>query len=80
MAEIDRGDIQKSIDQFIFIDFGTGNLDDTIYLIEKLKHTQKGDYTHRILWASDAPVGEFNQIPDLYKNNLENFKEKIQTI
>ena len=61
-----------------WIDFGTGNLDDTIYLIEKLKHTQKGDYTHRILWASDAPVGEFNQIPDLYKNNLENFKEKIQ--
>lgn len=60
-----------------WIDFGTGKLDDTICLIERLKNTKKGDFTNRIMWASDAPVGEFNQIPDLYKNNLENFKEVV---
>lgn len=60
-----------------WIDFGTGNLEDTILLIERLKNTKKGDYTNRILWASDAPVGEFNQQKDLYKHNLENFKQKI---
>lgn len=60
-----------------WIDFGTGNLEDTILLIERLKNTRKGDYTNRIFWASDAPVGEFNQQKDLYKNRLEDFKQKI---
>ncbi len=32
-------------------------LDDTLYFIERLKNTSKGDYTNRIMWASDAPVG-----------------------
>ena len=46
-------------------------------LIEALKNTKKGDFTHRIMWASDAPVGEFNQDKVLYKNNLEKFKTKV---
>ena len=61
-----------------WIDFGTGNLEDTIMLIERLKNTKKGDYTHRIMWASDAPVGEFNQQKDLYAKNLNIFKVKIR--
>ncbi len=60
-----------------WIDFGTGNLEDTIMLIERLRNTSKGDFTHRIMWASDAPVGEFNQQNDLYVKNLETFKSKI---
>ena len=60
-----------------WIDFGNENLEDTILLVEKLKNTSKGDFTHRIMWASDAPVGEFNQMPDLYAKNLNLFKIKI---
>ena len=62
-----------------WIDFGTGNLEDVIILIEKLKTTSKGDYTNRILWASDVPVGEFNQSNELYRKNLDNFKVKIES-
>ncbi len=60
-----------------WMDFGTGNHEDTITLIEKLKNTSKGDYTNRILWASDAPIGEFNQTPELYAKNLNTFYVKI---
>ena len=31
--------------------------EDTLMLIEALKNTKKGDFTHRILWATDCPVG-----------------------
>ena len=64
-----------------WIDFAFENLnetyEDTLLLIEALKNTKKGDFTHRILWASDCPVGKFNQSRDSYKNNLEVFKEKF---
>lgn len=60
-----------------WMDFGTGNQEDTIKLIERLKNTSKGDFTRRIMWASDAPVGEFNQKSDLYAKNLNIFKSKI---
>lgn len=62
-----------------WIDFGTGNLEDVILLIKKLKNTPKGDYTNRILWASDAPVGDFNQSNALYRKNLDNFRVKISS-
>lgn len=62
-----------------WIDFGTGNMEDVIMLIEALKNTSKGDYTSRILWASDAPVGEFNKTNELYRKNLDNFKVKISS-
>ena len=60
-----------------WIDFGTGDMTDVIMLIEALKNTSKGDYTNRILWATDAPVGEFNRTNELYRKNLDNFKVKI---
>ena len=60
-----------------WMDFGTGNMEDVILLIETLKNTSKGDYTSRILWATDAPVGEFNQSNELYKKNLDNFRVKM---
>ena len=62
-----------------WMDFGTGNMDDVIMLIRALKDTSKGDYTNRILWASDAPIGEFNQTNELYRKNLDNFKVKISS-
>ena len=46
-------------------------------LISALKNTSKGDFTHRILWATDAMVGKFNQSNEAYKRNLQIFKEKI---
>lgn len=60
-----------------WIDFGTGDLEDVFLLIEKLKTTSKGDFSHRILWASDAFVGDFNQTNELYRKNLDNFKVKL---
>lgn len=64
-----------------WIDFAFEKLnetyEDTLLLIEKLKNTSKGDYTSRILWASDCPVGEFNHSQNSYSKNLELFKFRI---
>lgn len=51
--------------------------EDTLMLIESLKNTPKGDFTHRILWASDCPVGKFNQTKESYARNLQIFKERV---
>ena len=64
-----------------WIDFGFEKLnesyEDTIMLIDALKNTSKGDFTHRILWATDCPVGAFNQTKESYHKNLEFFKQRI---
>ena len=64
-----------------WIDFAFEKLnetyEDTIMLIDALKNTPKGDFTHRILWASDCPVGKFNQTKESYKNHLETFKKIV---
>ena len=52
-------------------------MEDTLMLIGALKNTSKGDYTHRILWASDAPVGKFNKQKGSYTRNLEVFKKRV---
>ena len=64
-----------------WIDFAFEELnetyEDTIMLINALKNTTKGDFTHKILWASDCPVGKFNQSKESYQKNLEIFKQRI---
>ena len=64
-----------------WIDFAYEKLDetyeDTLMLIDALKNTSKGDYTHRILWASDCPVGAFNQTKESYSYNLKIFKKRV---
>ena len=64
-----------------WIDFAFERLnetcEDTIMLIDALKNTSKGDFTHRILWATDCPVGEFNHTKESYSQNLEIFKQRI---
>jgi predicted TIM-barrel fold metal-dependent hydrolase len=64
-----------------WIDFAFEKLnesyEDTLMLIEALKNTSKGDYTHRILWATDCPVGKFNQSKEQYSRNLEIFKQRV---
>lgn len=64
-----------------WIDFAFEKLndtyEDTLMLIKALRNTNKGDFTHKIFWASDCPVGEFNQAKEAYKNNLEAFKKRI---
>jgi predicted TIM-barrel fold metal-dependent hydrolase len=62
-----------------WMDPGTGDLQDVIELIEALKNTSKGDFTHRILWGSDAPIGDFNQSNKDYRKNLDNFRVKISS-
>ena len=52
-------------------------MEDTLMLIEALKNTSKGDYTHRILWGSDCPVGRFNKQKQSYSHNLDVFKTRI---
>ena len=52
-------------------------MEDTLMLIEALKYTKKGDYTHKIMWASDAPVGEFNHSKESYSKNLTVFKQRV---
>lgn len=61
----------------LYVDVSWVDLDDVILLIEALKNTSKGDFTNRIMWASDAPVGEHNQKKEIYDENLELFKAKI---
>lgn len=51
--------------------------EDSIMLIKALKHTKKGDFTHRILWATDCPVGEFNHTKESYSNNIQIFKQRV---
>lgn len=64
-----------------WIDFAFEELnedyEDTLLLIETLKNTKRGDFTHRILWGSDCPVGRFNQCKDVYSKNLQIFKQKV---
>lgn len=64
-----------------WIDFSFEKLnasyEDTLMLIEALKNTKRGDFTHRILWASDCPVGEFNHSKESYSKNLEIFKNRV---
>lgn len=64
-----------------WIDFAFEELnedyEDTLCLIETLKNTKRGDFTHRILWGSDCPVGRFNQCKDVYSKNLQIFKQKV---
>ena len=64
-----------------WIDFAYEKLnesyEDTLMLIDALKNTKKGNFTHRILWASDCPVGKFNQTKDNYSRNLNIFKDRI---
>ncbi len=64
-----------------WIDFAFEKLnetyEDTIMLIKALKNTSKGDCTNRILWASDCPVGAFNQNKNLYRKNIIFFKQKV---
>lgn len=51
--------------------------EDTVMLIKALRNTKKGDFTHRILWATDCPVGNFNQTKEAYTKNLDIFKQVI---
>lgn len=51
--------------------------EDTLMLIDALRRTSKGDFTSRILWATDCPVGKFNQTKESYRRNLEVFKKRI---
>ena len=53
------------------------SMEDTLMLIDALKYTSKGDYTHRILWASDCPVGKFNQTKESYSKSLDTFKQRV---
>ena len=53
------------------------SMEDTLMLIEALKNTSKGDFTHRILWATDCPIGKFNQTKEFYNRNLEVFKQRV---
>ena len=61
----------------LYADISWVEIEDVIMLIEALQKTSKGDYTHRIMWASDAPVGEHNQRRELYAENLKRFHAEI---
>ena len=62
----------------LYTDLSWVGIEAVIALIEALKNTSKGDFTNRIMWASDAPVGgEVNQKKDLYNKNLNLFRVKI---
>lgn len=61
----------------LYVDTSWIGIEDIILLIERLKNTRKGDFTNRIMWASDAPVGDFNQKKESYNKNFELFKTAI---
>lgn len=62
----------------LYVDISWVEIEDIILLIERLKNTKKGDYTNRIMWASDAPVGDFNQKKEIYAANLAKFQSEIK--
>ncbi len=62
----------------LYVDTSWVDLEDIQLLVEKLQNTKRGDFTHRIMWASDAPVGDFNQRPDSYAFNLKQFQESFE--
>ena len=76
LESIEKDDATLFVDTS-WIDFAYEELnetmEDTLMLIEALKDTSKGDFTHRILWASDCPVGKFNKQKTSYSKNLEVF-------
>lgn len=80
LESIENNDANLYVD-VSWIDFAyeklNDTMEDTLMLIEALKHTTKGDFTHRIMWATDAPVGAFNQSKDSYKHNLKVFKQRV---
>ena len=80
LESIDKDDAKLYVDTS-WIDFAYETLnetmEDTLMLIKSLKNTPKGDYTYRILWASDCPIGKFNQSKESYKKNLEVFKQRV---
>lgn len=61
----------------LYTDISWVEFDDVITLVDELKSTKKGDYTNRIMWASDAPVGAFHQNKNFYKQNLDEFRKKF---
>ncbi|DAA97951.1 TPA: hypothetical protein CPT96_11120 [Candidatus Gastranaerophilales bacterium HUM_10] len=75
--EIMLESIEKE-DATLYADVSWVEIEDVILLIESLKNTKKGDYTHRIMWASDAPVGDFNQKKKIYAANLAKFQSAIK--
>lgn len=75
--EIMLESIEKE-DATLYADVSWVEIEDVILLIESLKNTKKGDYTHRIMWASDAPVGDFNQKKEIYAANLAKFQSAIK--
>lgn len=74
--EIMLESIEKE-DATLYADVSWVEIEDVILLIESLRNTKKGDYTERIMWASDAPVGDFNQYKELYVRNLKKFQAGI---
>lgn len=56
-----------------WLDYNTEGFSESIKLIERLRNTSKGDYTSRILWGSDAPMGEHNQNLVIYHDNLNKY-------
>lgn len=63
----------------LYTDVSWINLEDIILLVNKLKNTKRGDFTHRIMWASDAPVGEHNLKRERYLEGFRAFKNAIMT-
>ena len=61
----------------LYTDISWVDFEDTVMLIDRLKHTSKGDYTHRIMWASDAPVGAFSEQKNFYGQNLSDFTDNF---
>ena len=61
----------------LYVDTSWVEPEDIVLLIDRLKNTKRGDFTNRIMWASDAPVGECNQKTEIYYTNLEKFKRIV---
>lgn len=77
-VENDRANLYVDVS---WIDFAferlNESMEDTLLLIESLRRTRNGDQTYRILWGSDAPVGEFNHSRESYLKNLKIFKQRV---
>lgn len=60
---------------WVDIDNSKETMDKIAYIIEKLKNSDSGDLTDRVLFGTDAPIDRFN-----YKNANENYENFVTGI
>ena len=81
IKSIERGDAKLYAD-LAWVDWDNPAKPHIIEVVDKLLRSSKGDKTERLLFGSDAPLGEFGEKAlkqqNSYENNIKNIKQAIR--